>query len=707
VPDYAVQLSALVQTNPAQITLYWPADPNATNYVRYRKTRDATSWGAALALAPNATNYVDSSLSVSAAYEYRISKIGWTGSATYTGDGYIYAGISVPVTDSRGKIVLLVDSSIAANLGMELTRLQLDLVGDGWTVLRHDVARNDTPANIKTLIMTDYSADPPNVRALFLFGHVPVPYSGDINPDGHPEHLGAWAADAYYADMTGTWTDSSVNDTSASDPRSWNSPGDGKFDQSILPATLKLQVGRVDLANLPTFALTELELLRQYLNKDHNFRHKFVSAQRRGLVDDNFGPFGGEAFALNGWRNFAPLFGATNTFASDWFGTLSSQSYLFAYGCGGGTPTSAGGVGSTADFAASDPCVVFTMLFGSWFGDWDSQDNFLRAPLATRTYGLTCAWAGRPHWMFHHMGLGETIGFSTRLTQNNSTMYAANLAEQWVHIALMGDPSLRLHPVAPPATLTMDTNGGGGVILRWKPSPEPVAGYYVYRGTTTAGPFSRLTSSLITATNYTDSLVSSNVYMVRAVKLEISASGSYFDPSQGIFQSLDSSVATPNVALWQPTGSVTLLAPATVRVSANTFDPANVLTNAAFYTNGVRLQSFSAPPYDLTWSNVPSGIYSITVAGSWARGAVTNSNAVKVSVDNGGSPRLSIAPLGHGSNVISGQDVLGRSYGIQYAIDPWATNWQTLGSATGNSSGNFQFIDATSAPRRYYRTIFP
>ena len=59
------------------------------------------------------------------------------------------------------------------------------------------------------------------------------------------------------------------------------------------------------------------------------------------------------------------------------------------------------------------------MFFGSYFGDWDSPNNFLRAPLATPTYTLTSAWAGRPYWMFHHMALGETIGFSTRLTQNN------------------------------------------------------------------------------------------------------------------------------------------------------------------------------------------------------------------------------------------------------------------------------------------------
>ena len=54
------------------------------------------------------------------------------------------------------------------------------------------------------------------------------------------------------------------------------------------------------------------------------------------------------------------------------------------------------------------------MLFGSWLGDWDSEDNIMRAVLATPDYGLTCAWSGRPHWFLQHMALGEPIGFSTR-----------------------------------------------------------------------------------------------------------------------------------------------------------------------------------------------------------------------------------------------------------------------------------------------------
>ena len=288
--NYAVQVSATVQASPPQITLSWPADSGATGYTVERKLRDATSWGSPVSLSATNTSYVDGNVSMGGAYEYNIQKQ----AANYFGAGYIYAGIALPPVVSRGKVMLVVDNSIGPSLVMELARLQQDLAGDGWTVLRHDVprmvvdpadqsrtnwaARAAELANLKALIKADYTADPANVNSVFLFGHVPVPYSGNFAPDGHSDHQGAWPADVYYADMTGTWTDSSVTATTATDPRNINVPGDGKFDANIMPANATLRVGRVDLANLPAFALSETELLRQYLYKDHGIRQKWITA---------------------------------------------------------------------------------------------------------------------------------------------------------------------------------------------------------------------------------------------------------------------------------------------------------------------------------------------------------------------------------------------------------------------------------------------
>jgi hypothetical protein len=527
--DYAVQVTAAVQASPARIVLSWGSYSGATQYVVSRKAWTATSWGSSIAtLSGSATGYTDSAVTAGTSYEYQVLR-----QASVTGYGYVASGIALPLVEDRGTVVLVVDSTYAADLTDELARLQQDLVGDGWSVIRHDVARNASVPSVKALIKTDYLASPSRVKTVFLFGHVPVPYSGDIAPDGHGDHIGAWPADLYYGDMDGTWTDTANYGGTG---RQNNVPGDGKFDQSSAPGTVELAVGRVDLANMPAFGpKTERDLLLQYLDKDHAFRHAEWTLPARGLIDDNFGAFGGEAFASTGWRAFSAFFGRSDVFALDWFTTLAGNGYLWAYGCGGGNYTGAGGVGSTSNFATTDTKVAFTFLFGSYFGDWDASNDFLRAPLATKTYGLTCAWAGRPAWYVHHMAMGETIGYGARVTQNNSGTYFYGYGPS-VHIALMGDPTLRLTPVAPVSNLAV-TPGNHTAALSWTASPEVVDGYHVYRSPTALGTYARVTPTPVMGTSFTDAGVpgGSWTYMVRAVRLETSASGSYGNASQGVF----------------------------------------------------------------------------------------------------------------------------------------------------------------------------
>jgi hypothetical protein len=549
--DYAVPTSAQVQTSPPQITLSWPADVDSRAWNIYRKSINDSSWGNPIAiLTPDLTTFTDTNVSSGAAYEYQIEEPtdyfpypNGDASQWKTAYGYIYAGIEAPLIENRGKIILVLDNTHVANLTNELARFQQDLVGDGWNVLRHEVSPFDPVTSVKTLIKADYTADPLNVKAIFLFGHVPVPYSGDLNPDGHADHLGAWPADVYYGEMTGNWTDATVDDSGAQDARNYNVPGDGKFDQSSIPIDLKLQVGRVDMYDLPAFMpKTEEDLLRQYLDKDHNFRQGNLVVPRRGLLCDNFGELDGESPAASAWRNFDPFFGpsaTTEISPGEYFSTLAAQGYLWSYGCGPGGPDFAQGIGNTSDFATTDTQTVFTMLFGSYFADWDQTDDFLRASLGTTTYNLTCAWVGFPHWYFHHMAMGQTIGYSTLLSQNNAAagLYKSyiNAAARQVHMALMGDPTLRMHPVSPPSSVI--NIASNGVTLNWIASRDTVQGYHVYRSTNAAGPYTRLTASPVAGTTYADLNGGSTnyTYMVRAVKLETSGSGTYFNPSQGAF----------------------------------------------------------------------------------------------------------------------------------------------------------------------------
>jgi hypothetical protein len=631
VEEAAVRVSAVVRRSSPQIKLVWSAiNTQAVSYTIWRKTSADFGWGTPLATLPStlATEYADNTVAVGTAYEYRIRR------NSTSGEGYISAGIDVPAIESRGTVVLVVDNTHTTALATELSLLQSDLQGDGWQVLRHNVAPTATPPQVKAMIRADYLAAPTQVKAVFLLGHVAVPYSGAMWPDGHPDHFGAWPADAYYSDMRGTWTDNRVNTSIALRPENRNVPGDGKFDQSTLPlGSPDLQVGRVDLSNLSVayFQLSETELLRRYLRKDHQFRHKVFTVPERALIDDHFGFYGGETFANNGWRNFSALLGESNTNTGAYFSTLASQSYLMVYACGGGSFFGANGVGDVRQFGVQPVKGVFNMLFGSYFGDWDNTDNFLRGALASDGYTLTNCWAGRPNWQLHHMGLGQTIGFATQVSQSGSGLYQTNGSSEQVHVALMGDPTLRLHVLAPPTALTA-SNSGSQAALSWAASTDAALGYYVYRATSAAAPFTRITAQPVAATTFVDAtpLLGASTYMVRAIELKSSASGTYYNLSQGAFSDFTAVVPMPTNGIWLGTQST----------DWNT--PANWSTGVV--------------PTDIDEASIPAGTpFAPTVGGTFTVGGLILGPQARLTVAAGGrltvrkepelQPATGISPL--------------------------------------------------------------
>lgn len=540
---YAVQLSAQVQSSPPQITLNWEPDPyGANDYAIYRKSKTATDWGAPLAvLDGSAGSYIDTNVAVGTTYEYQVIKDAVLG---YTGYGYIFSGIEAPPNENRGTVVLVVASESVAGLDAELAQLQSDLVGDGWQVLRHDVSENDTPDDVRGLILNDYWAAPQQVNTVFLLGHVPILQSGYLNYDGHGAR--PMPADAFYGDVNDDW------------PTLTNSP-------SYLPSDVALMVGRVDMFDLPgnTSPIpnpSETELLRRYLNKDHNWRQKLIPVQRRALMGNRRGDEGGLATAASGYRNFEPFVGPENTLEANiedtapasqrWSSLLEAGSYLWAYGNGAGQDIAISYLGTngiyddvwSTDLIGGDAKAVFVMVFGSHLGNWDHTDNIMRSVLATPTMGLACFMSGEPHWFCHHMGLGEDIGYCTRLTMNNSSLYQSesNTFTRAVYIALMGDPTLRMEPVSPASNLILSTESST-VQLNWAPSSDAsLVGYNVYRSASAAGPFTRVNSDLIVGTSFTDTGVTAGTYtyMVRAIAFVTNPSGSYYDPSEGSFGSV-------------------------------------------------------------------------------------------------------------------------------------------------------------------------
>lgn len=554
----STNVSLLVQastTSAPSITLSWSSYTSATGYLIYRKLKTATSWGSAIATpSGTATQYTDNSVSTGVNYEYKIRR----NSSSGTAYGYVSSGVQVPATGYKGRMVLVVDNTFTTSMAADLTTLQSDLKLDGWNVTRIDVARTATPASVRSQIQTVYNADPSNVKAVYLFGHVPVYRSGNIAPDGHDPI--PWASDSYYGEMTSTWSGS----------------------QTTLPSDVELQVGRVDLYNMPAFSQSEEQLLRAYLNKARQFKLGAYVPNNQGLIQDNYSGWVSDPLVETGYRTMGPLVGINNIddlAYNGWpqFWSVVGNGYLWTFAGGGGVSYSeAQGIGSTANFVASPHNGVFNMVLGSYYGNWDANsssipgwnggaNSFIRAPLASGK-ALTNVFAGIPCWFFHHMGMGDNIGYSTLLSQNNRTASPLYVPQNngWqgegyttIHLSLMGDPSLRMNYPQPASNLQI-TNNGSTLTLNWTAAAGSPIGYYLY--SIVAGVQTLAHPSLITGTTITGTFPSATgtEYMIRAVRSQVTPSGNYFNQSLGITAAVPPSTTTsvlvsPKVFLQGPT----------------------------------------------------------------------------------------------------------------------------------------------------------
>lgn len=537
-----VMLNAKANVN-GTITLNWPAENWSGNWVVYRRADLNTgSWGTAIATLGGTVNtYTDATAQAGKSYEYLVAKTNTQGSQAL---GYIYAGNRYTEQPVQGGLILLVDSNYLKPLASELNRLKKQLHREGWQVTQVNAGRKEKASKVRDRVIAEFDRRQGKVRTLMIIGHVPVPYSGDFSassippPDGHVEgsgnHTGAWPADGYYGDMDGIWGDIAVDRTTGHTSRLYNVPGDGKFDPTKFPGDVELEVGRIDFFDMPAFSKNDTLLMRKYLNRNHLWRNGMLTTVERGLIDNNFT---GLNLASTGYHNLSAMLPIDSVFDNrDYFSAQKAAPYLWSYGCGAGSYTSCSGVGNTSNFVADSLQNIFTILAGSFFGDWDNQNALMRAALCNSA--LTCFWGGIPKWYVHQMGLGMNIGFGTRVSMNNQDFYfngAFNYSQNSVHMALMGDPTLKMRHLPAVKSLTARRQSGN-IKLNWPKAKGNFDGYVVYRFDSASNSYTRLNKNYIIKDSFfADSSIYYNLfrgtvnYAVRTIKLETTASGSWYN----------------------------------------------------------------------------------------------------------------------------------------------------------------------------------
>ncbi len=528
----SVKMVAVTDEQSSSITIQWQDDPDVNIYSLYKKSRQDTTWGTPLIVTGDQdTSYLDTDIEEGNLYEYQIIKE--TGNTL--GYAYLLSGINYLPPQRRGNILLLVDSTAAELAEDNLNIYMNTLVSEGWLPSLIPVSVDASVPEVKSLILENYSTLD-SLTAVILMGNIVVPYSGNINPDGHINHKGAWPADVYYGDMDGIWTDETVNNTAAQFPRVHNIPGDGKFDQDSIPGELELAIGRLDFSELPNFNIDEYELLNNYLQKNIAFRTGQYQAGRRALFR-NINPWS-EGLGQNAIRNFVPLV-SNDSIAYDEIFDAFDHPYLWSYFGSSGYMYGAFGLGDTSTFRDNNFQVTFTAFFGSTYGDYNFEDNFLRTVLASGKV-LSTAWVGAPSWHFHPMGMGMDLGFCTLITQNNPELYYPGVQEKYVTINLLGDPTLKAFIVRPPSNLNVVQNGNHNE-LSWAHSDDNILGYQVYKKKDGMKYFEVMNTNPISDSVFIDSCIvgeSLIQYLVKAVKQEVSPSGSYINHSTGPIASI-------------------------------------------------------------------------------------------------------------------------------------------------------------------------
>ena len=539
---YAVSIRISSFTS-SSVSFSWTSDTVVSTSI-YRKEISASRW---TRLQRNYTSltYTDNTISDATEYEYKFVVI--TGIAPYYAYGYIAFGVNVPQKNDRGNLLLVVDSRFQSSLAAEINILKRDLIGDGWNPITTYCSKDTSVNYIKSVIDGIHATNP--LDGIYLIGHIPVPYSGLFYPDGHTDHKGAWPTDLYYASAASDWTDNIYNYTNSSRPVNSNNRYDGKFDNSEMVGETFCPISRVDFYDLPKAAANETTTLKNYLNKASSYKHGAMDVLDKGLVTDNLSTFS-EGFSFNGHMNFSSLFG-DSVAQAPLLSSLQTDTYKWSYACGYGSDSSLAGVGSVTTLKNTDYQGVFSMVFGSYFGDWNTEDNFMRSLLADGKMLTTC-WAGRPNWFFHHMGLNNPIGTSAKMSiENSSSSSYLNTTSydiygyfsNGIHMQLLGDMSLRQnYKTSVDSFNTTFNSTTNAVDLTWNaPSGGQVTEYRIYKSSDSLSNFTLLASLTPSVTTYSDSAIASagNYYYISYVTLDSTNSGSYYNTSVGTFASMD------------------------------------------------------------------------------------------------------------------------------------------------------------------------
>lgn len=378
------------------------------------------------------------------------------------------------------KCLIVIDKKLCDDLGPLVENYRNDLLNEGFET-QILIVENDKglkPQDIKERIRPYHIK---GLDYLFIVGDIPVAYSGFQSLDGHIDHLGAWPMDYYYADFLTPYTDKMNGELTALDPRNHNIANDGKFDitdQNLLsrnlfienPSPIHTAYGRLNLDNMPIYQMqsdqtspvTTLDLYKDYFQRNSDYRNGKRIFQSNAVAYDAFLDRG-----IQYWFNIHMMANSLTAFQSSyipnipfmWIYKLMSEDHMFGFGFGPASYSGIDGLSNTWNNKNFPSQGIFNFVFGSYFGDWDTKDNYLRSFNTGK--GLASVASGWGTIRLHSMAYGDRIGDAVK-TYNNAVYKNQSNLQDTVYPQLtaqvIGDPTLGIFQSSSPQIILVDIN---------------------------------------------------------------------------------------------------------------------------------------------------------------------------------------------------------------------------------------------------------
>ena len=521
--DVSMVMTATPNEANNRITLNWIkyASYAAEPYTIWRKEKSATSWGNPVAtVGSSVSSWADNNVTPGVYYEYRLERK-FVQYPQYNSSVFVASGLNIPERDYNGIVILVIDQNFQNPLSTAIANMETDLARDGWKVKKIFVLISDSKTSIKNQITSKYNEDPTNTKAVFLMGRIPSHYI-NADPDGHGSR--SFTSDKYYGDVNGA-------------------------------SGTELMVGRIDFSDLPAFNKTETQMMGEYLAKLSTYKNTGYIPANKSLITviNSFSGGNGPYYTILG------LFGSVGALtgpdgieaiqSEQWLNKMSGN-YLWSGINGFGGFDTQIGIVSTQNIVNTPNNAIFNVQFGSHMGNFNPAapegssgaglltNNLMKATTASGK-SLMCVYGA---WFFHHMDMGDPVGYSAKITIDQGTgsdpLYQKHFWSIGLNttdfLGLLGDPTLRQWYVKPPSNLIVGKTGVN-INLQWTASPDQILGYNVYYFNNDVPV--KINSTPIQGTSFTTQ-IASDKYMVRAVK-KMTSNGTYRTMSLGAMGELN------------------------------------------------------------------------------------------------------------------------------------------------------------------------